>query len=424
MKKYKLLVLLCIVIISVCFLVPSEAAISLIVTANPVGNVYSYTRVVELVASDTEANIYFTLDGSAPNDSSTLYTSPIVLMTSRTIKFFARDELSNTSPIYTEQYDLLRVVTVPAMNAPAHIREFDIQGNVEENELTKVLYGFADPSFRGGANIATGDVDNDDQDEIVIAPGSGMEPRVEVYDQDGEKESFKINAYHPDYHGGVDVAVGDLTGDGRAEIVTVNTSITEADRDVARVKVYSYEPGTPVLIEFIAFGSAVAGGRVTLGDIDADGDLEIIVAANKHGGPIVRAFELDGSVRPTQFFTYHTGYRGGIDVAAGDIHGNGKDEIVVVPLVGEISKVKVYRFRSDQYIEGEFNAFGEEAVGGNVEMADIDQDGEDEIIIGTQNMGHPQIKAFEYDGTPVSGFDFYAYPEEIQTGVSVAILKI
>lgn len=390
-------------------------------TADPQEGIFSYMRVIALETSEDNCTIYYTLDGTEPTTESNVYSGPIALMVQRTIKFFAVDDVGNVESVKTQDFNFFRIVTVPAMNAPAHIRQFDLTGELEDKEQDGVLFAFDDESFRGGANITTGDVDGDGQDEIIVGVGSAMGPIVEIYDKDGVKKGVDLQTHHSNYKGGVDVAAGDLDGDGIAEIITVNTSVTETDRDVARVKVYKLD--NSLVVEFNAFGSAIAGGRVTVGDIDKDGELEIIVAANRHGGPIVRAFEADGSVRPTQFFTYHTDYRGGIDIAAGDIHGDGKDEIAVVPLAGELSRVKVYRWRDDQYIEGEFIAFDDWEVGGNIDMADIDQDGKDEVIVGTQYNGFPRVKAFEYDGTAIETLDFYAYAEEYKIGVSQAVLS-
>ena len=394
-----------------------------ITTANPVAGVYSYLRAISLETNEDGCTTYYTLDGTEPTEDSDIYEHPFIFLTDQNLKYFSIDSVGNEEIINISQYNFIRIVTVPANNAPAHIRQFDLTGHLEETELAEPLFAFDNENFRGGANIATGDVDGDTQDEIIVAPAQGMKPIIEIYDKDGEKKLIEYISHSSDYMGGVDVAAADLDGDGMAEIIAVNTSVTETDRDVARVKVYKYDIGRTLITEFNAFGGAIAGGRVTAGDIDNDGLPEIIVSANNHGGPIVRAFEMDGSPRPTQFFTFHTDYHGGIDVAAGDVDGNGKkDEIAVIPLANEISKVKIYRWRDDQYIVSEFKAFSNREYGGNIEMGDIDQDGIDEILVGTQQPVLSRVKAFEADGTLISSIKFYAYPKIMQIGVSVAIL--
>src|SRR5437762_2898473 len=41
------------------------------------------------------------------------------------------------------------------------------------------------PGFTGGLNVATGDVNNDGYDEIIVAPASGGGPVVKVLNADG-----------------------------------------------------------------------------------------------------------------------------------------------------------------------------------------------------------------------------------------------
>ena len=76
-------------------------------------------------------------------------------------------------------------------------------------------------SFLGGVRIATGDMDGDGIDEIIVAPGQGRAAEVRVFKQNGvELTQFRTLAYPAPFTGGVEVAVGDVNSDGKNDIVT------------------------------------------------------------------------------------------------------------------------------------------------------------------------------------------------------------
>ncbi|MBA2609137.1 MAG: VCBS repeat-containing protein [Actinobacteria bacterium] len=62
--------------------------------------------------------------------------------------------------------------------------------------------------------MARGDLDNDGHDELIVAPGPGIEPGIRVFKGNGNGEIANINAY-PGFKCGVYVAAGDVDGDGK-----------------------------------------------------------------------------------------------------------------------------------------------------------------------------------------------------------------
>ncbi len=75
-------------------------------------------------------------------------------------------------------------------------------------------------TFQGGVRVATGDLTGDGVDDIVTAPGWSTVGQVRVYTEAGVLLS-SFDPYGAKFIGGVQVAVGDVTGDGLDDIITV-----------------------------------------------------------------------------------------------------------------------------------------------------------------------------------------------------------
>lgn len=147
--------------------------------------------------------------------------------------------------------------------------------------------------------------------------------------------------------------------------------------------------------KLFAYGEDFSGGvRVALGDIDADGEDEIITAPRAGGGPQVRIFEKDGTPRGIDLWPFDLNFRGGIDIASGDVDDDGKDEIAVIQASEGQALVKIYRYNAEKEVVGEWNAFGNFEGGGSIAMGDIDADGKAEVIVGAGEGGGPQIRVF------------------------------
>jgi len=217
----------------------------------------------------------------------------------------------------------------------------------------------------------------------------------------------------------VDVASGDFDGDGKDDI-----AVSQFSGAQGWVKVYRYNSNQTILFEKNVFGDVKCGATVAMGDVDLDGRDELIVGAGNGGGPQVLVFDykagdLNGTQKPISFFAFDPNSRTGVDVAAGDVNGDGKAEIVVSVLKNGQARIKVYRYNTQKTIVGEWVAYGLAEVGANVSLADIDGDSRLEVVTGAGPTGGPQVRAFEADGDPLT-LNFFAYGENFRGGVDVA----
>jgi len=82
--------------------------------ASPPGGIYNTTQTVTLNI-DKDGTIYYTLDGTVPTTSSSIYNNPITINRNTTLEYFAIDQAGNKSPVYIDNYIIDTVP--PTVNA-------------------------------------------------------------------------------------------------------------------------------------------------------------------------------------------------------------------------------------------------------------------------------------------------------------------
>ncbi|MGN7493736.1 S-layer homology domain-containing protein [Paenibacillus sp. SAF-054] len=103
-------------------------------SANPAGGSVAYGTTVTLNTSEPGASIYYTTDGSTPTDSSTLYSSPIVVTGDMTIKAFAVKSGLAGSEVMSEHYTILAPQLSPATG------NFDKNTSTQTDVTTTIIW--------------------------------------------------------------------------------------------------------------------------------------------------------------------------------------------------------------------------------------------------------------------------------------------
>lgn len=316
-----------------------------------------------------------------------------------------------------------KIVTGAGPSGGPQIRSFFL--NAKPDWKTNFL---AYPSdFRGGVRTASGDVDGDGEDEIVTGAGPGGGPQVRVFDVTDKLSDSggKVKKYTrslldfwpfgENFRGGVDVACGDVDQDGIDEI-----AMSQFSQGQCWIKVYKFNKQRTILGNFRVFPASFEGGcTVAMGDVDGDGKDEIVVGSGPGTRSHVEVWKPWGKKMAIDFWPFHSGYRNGVDVASSDVRGNGDDEIIVSQRSKAQAWVKVYDYRSSRDIVSEFKAYGDYTCGANVAASDLDGDGKTEIITGPGVGGGPHVRAFNIDGKPRLGL--FAYDEGFRGGTDVAV---
>ncbi len=163
-------------------------------------------------------------------------------------------------------------------------------------------------------------------------------------------------------------------------------SIRIFDKTGLMVKTFSPYTNHSALIESVASA-----------DLGKDGTDEIIIGAGEDQDAKVFIYRQDGSMI-TSFLAYNLGYRGGVNIAACDVDGDGVKDIVTGAAWNGGPHIKIFDNMGKEKSSG-FMAFDQTFTGGiNVTCGDIDNNGVSEIIVGAGLGGGPNVKIFSKDG--------------------------
>lgn len=212
-------------------------------------------------------------------------------------------------------------------------------------------------SFTGGVFVALGDVNGDGTPDVVLTPDESGGPVVAVYDgaalgsgRVAEVARF-LGINDPDFRGGARVGLGDVDGDGSDDLV-----VSAGTGGGPRVAVYDGKTvpgGRPVKLtpDFFAFEQGLRNGSyVAVADVDGDGKGEVVTGAGPGGAPRVRAFSGRELVAGRQigvadFFTGSLTNRGGVRIATADLDTDGRADLIAGDGAGGGGRVTAFRSR-------------------------------------------------------------------------------
>ena len=259
-------------------------------------------------------------------------------------------------------------------------------------ELPKEILPYG--AFEGGASVAVANFDVDSSMEVATGARSGGGPLVRVFDVDKQSLS-SFYAFDPGFRGGVDIAAGDIDGDGASEIIA-------AAGPGGGPHVRVFKTNGSLVSEFFAYGATFRGGvEVSAGDIDGDGKAEIITGAGPGGGPHIRVFTAAGTA-VKEFLAYDVGFRGGVDVAVMPKTTEWAPLIITAPLSKGGPHIKYFDGATTNLTK-EFFAYEPEFTGGvRIAVGNTDKSSKtQQVLTIPASGGGPHLKVFSWEGASV-----------------------
>jgi len=236
--------------------------------------------------------------------------------------------------------------------------------------------------------VAVGDLDNDGRPDVVS--GATLTPRLRVWQNDGTPLSgtwYSSTLTNPP--ASVDaVALGDLDNDGDLDVV-VGTGPHVIYGPNANCQIIVYEnDGTPFDGSWESMHSIATISytvhALALGDLDNDGWLDIVMGA--HHPEMV--FGEDGTeADPSEWVDFY-------ELQAFRNSGT--------PFGGQWTQVNVGRDPETVTFQGYYHGYWG-AIVWDVALADLDNDGDLDVITGEGAEADHQLKVWENDGTPFDG---------------------
>ncbi len=285
----------------------------------------------------------------------------------------------------------------------------------------KQIIGY-EGSFRGGIHAELGDVTGDGIQDLVFAPGKGGGPRIKVVDGSTGEVIADFMVYEETFRGGVDVAVGDVNNDGFEDVMTGTgkdggprirvidgKSIADGGipedtppEDLPEMTTGGEGGNFAVLFDFFPFEDTFRGGVfVGAGDVNGDGFADIIAGTGVGGG--ARVVVTDGATGEVirNFFAFDPNLRTGVRVGAGDIDDDGSDDILVGAGPGGAPHVRAFGGKDGRELAS-FYADDNSARGGvHVGGQDLDGDGDDDIVSETRHGNRQNVRGFDRGGRMV-----------------------
>ena len=254
---------------------------------------------------------------------------------------------------------------------------------------------------------------------VAVGSGPGSLPLVRVFDYATGGEVFRFFAYESNFTGGVRVALGDVNGDGVPDIIT-GIGLGGGPR----IRVFSGTDGSVLFDQFVYEPTFTGGLFVAAGDVNGDGRADIITGTDTGGGPRVRVLDgMTGAVL-RDYFAFDPGQRGGVRVAAADFNTDGKADVVATTGPGVPTRVRVFGAGDATNVLADYAPYGADFTGGVfVAAGDVNGDGIPDIVTGADAGGGPRVQVFS-GLTSQSVTTFFAFDPSFTGGVRVSLQDI
>ncbi|OUJ69801.1 hypothetical protein BXP70_26190 [Hymenobacter crusticola] len=383
---------------SLTFVVPTGATASqptVVTTRYGSRNSTAFTVQLKVTSTTPTTNaLNVVRDGSAVQIN---FSEPISAATATTLPVFSRQVGGQKAGTVTTQGSTLRFAAttgtsstnfypgeVVQVSVPSRIRNLGNTGATGHVfQFTTAVGGSGRANFRPGSDpivydtpyaVATADVDGDGDLDLVSSNFGAAGSTVSVLPNNGNGTfgyAAPIYAFSNTYSGPLFLTTGDLDGDGDIDIIIANGFQTGLLFNNGR-GTFNFNIGPSV-----SSGTGISPHGITLGDVDGDGDLDLLTAT--YGNSVIVRFN-NGSGRFTDGQTLMVG-TGPIGITTADVDNDG--DLDLLASVASSNSVAVRLNDGTGAFSGSVNV----PVGSapyNVTAADVDADGDLDLLTANQ----------------------------------------
>ena len=273
------------------------------------------------------------------------------------------------------------------------------------NGAVSVLLGNGDGTFQapvsyssGGyyaLSVAVGDVNGDGRADLVVAnwyQSNGINGSLGVLLGNGDGTFQSPVSYSSGGLYAYSVAIGDVNGDGHADLVVANECQSNGDCSSGAVSVLLGN-GDGTFQSAASYSAGYDAYSVAIGDVNGDGHADLVVAnqcqssSNCNGAVSVLLGNGDGTFQAP--VSYSSGGNDALSVAIGDVNGDGHADLVVANECqsnGDCSSgaVSVLLGNGDGTFQApvSYRSGGSEAT--SVAIGDVNGDGHADLVVANQ----------------------------------------
>ena len=364
----------------------------------------------------------FTPTSAKPGDAVTITGTNFNTTTTNNIVFFGATKATVTAATTTSL-----TVTVPTGATFDYITELNIGTGLACASTTKFTPVFSPNKTSIGTNdfstkvdfttgaatrsVAIGDIDGDGKPDLVVANSNSN--TVSVFRNTSSSGSISSGSFSAKVDfttgsGPLSVAIGDIDGDGKPDLVVANfndntVSVFRNTSSSGSITSSSFA----AKVDF-ATGSGSGPYWVAIGDIDGDGKPDLAVAnQSSNTVSVLRNTSSTGSITSSSFAAnvdFATG-SAPVSVVIGDIDGDGKPDLAVVNSSSYNVSVLRNTSNSGSISSSSFATNVDFATGSvpiSVAIGDIDGDGKPDLAVANFNGGISVLRNTSSSGSITS----------------------